>query len=141
MSSGDITRTKNGMASHTKPKFSFAASESRRLLRQRTGRGRAMLAGRGSAAIWATLRALDLHDRAVLLPANTCYIVLWAVLQSGNQPYLADIDPLTGNITAATLDACPAPNPAVIIPTHMYGLPAPMAVICDWAKAHDTFVI
>jgi dTDP-4-amino-4,6-dideoxygalactose transaminase len=129
------------MASHKKPRFSFAASESRRLLRQRTGRTRALLAGRGLAAIWATLRALDLHDRAVLLPANTCYIVLWAVLQSGNQPYLVDIDPMTGNISPETLDTCTVPTPAVIIPAHMYGLPAPMVAICEWAKAHGAFVI
>ncbi|MEO8397035.1 MAG: DegT/DnrJ/EryC1/StrS family aminotransferase, partial [Chloroflexota bacterium] len=120
---------------------SLAAAEARRLLRQRTGREHVTLTGRGATAIWATLRALDLHNRPVLLPANTCYIVLWAVLQSGNQPFLVDVDPLTANISAQTLDQCGVDSPAVLIPAHMYGLPAPMKSIMAWASEHDVFVI
>ncbi len=122
-------------------KYSVIVAESKRLLRQRTGRAHALLVGRGAAALWATITALDLHDRPVLLPANSCYIVLWAVLQSGNQPHLVDIDPLTGNISAATLDRCAIEHPAVLIPTHMYGLPAPMSAICAWAQQRGAFVI
>src|SRR5579871_1060787 len=111
---------------------SIAAAECRRLLRERTGRAHVILTGRGATAIWATLRALDLHNQPILIPANTCYIVLWAILQSGNQPYLADIDPLTGNVTAQTLDQSGI-RPAAIIPAHMYGIPVPMAEIVSWA--------
>ncbi len=119
----------------------LAAADARRLLRERTGRSHALLAGRGAAAIWAVLRALDLHDRPVLIPANTCYIVLWAVLQSGNHPILIDIDPQTASISTGTLDSANVTAPAVIIPSHMYGLPAPMASICAWAKDRGAFVI
>jgi len=119
----------------------LAAAESRRLLRQRIGRDHVLLTGRGATAIWASLRALNLHDRPVLLPANTCYIVLWAVLQSGNHPFLVDVDPLTANISLQTLDQCSVESPAVLIPAHMYGLPAPMASITAWAKARNVFVI
>ncbi len=119
----------------------FAAAECRRLLRARSGRQRVTLAGRGSAAIYAVLRALDLRGRAVLIPANTCYLVLWAVLQSGNQPCLVDIDSRTGSISAATLDRCPVERPAAVIPAHMYGLPAPMASICTWARERGAFVL
>jgi dTDP-4-amino-4,6-dideoxygalactose transaminase len=119
----------------------LAAAEVRRLLRQRTGRDHVLLTGRGATAIWATLRALDLHDCAVLLPANTCYIVLWVVLQSGNQPFLVDVDPLTANISTQTLDQCEVAKPAVLIPAHMYGLPAPMQSITNWAAERNVFVI
>lgn len=118
-----------------------AAIASRHLLRQRTGRAHALLAGRGAAALQAALAALDVHDRPVLIPANTCYIVLWAVLQSGCQPVLVDVDPLTANITAETLDRCGVTQPAVVIPAHMYGLPAPMSAITAWARARGAFVI
>lgn len=118
-----------------------AAVASRHLLRQRTGREHVLLAGRGAAAIYATLTALDLHNRPVLIPANTCYIVLWAVLQSGNLPVLVDVDLNTANISAETLDRCGAEEPAVVIPAHMYGLPAPMATIMTWANARNAFVI
>jgi dTDP-4-amino-4,6-dideoxygalactose transaminase len=119
----------------------IAAADTRRLLRERTGRANVLLAGRGAAAIWAALRALDLHNRPVLIPANTCYIVLWAVLQSGNQPVLVDVDPATATLSTDTLDRCAALNPAAVIPAHMYGLPAPMASICAWAKARGALVI
>jgi dTDP-4-amino-4,6-dideoxygalactose transaminase len=117
------------------------AMESRRLIRQRVQSPHVILTGRGAAAIYATLRALDLHNRAVLIPANACYIVLWAVLESGNQPFLVDVDPLTGNLSPETLDRCAVTQPAVLIPAHMYGIPAPMAAICTWARKKDVFVI
>lgn len=118
-----------------------AAVTSRYLLRQRTGRAHALLAGRGAAAIYATLTTLDLHDRPVLIPANTCYLVLWAVLQSGNQPILVDIDPKTANISPETLEQCGVAHPAIVIPAHMYGLPAPMASLTEWARSRNVFVI
>ncbi len=120
---------------------SLAAADARRRLRQQTRRGHVLLAGRAAAAIWAVLRALDLHDRPILIPANTCYIVLWAILQSGNQPYLVDIDPRTGNIAPETLDRCRVAQPAVLIPAHMYGIPAPMPALIEWARARGVFVI
>lgn len=129
------------MPTQRRAQSAFAAAECRRLLRERIGRSRVVLAGRGSAAIYATLRALDLHERDVLLPANTCYIVLWAVLQSGNRPHPVDVEPLTGNLSAETLDRCGVERPALVIPAHMYGLPAPMASICTWAKKRGVFVL
>ena len=120
---------------------SLAAAAARRLLRQRTGREHILLTGRGATAIWAALRALDLNDRAVLLPANTCYIVLWAVLLSGNRPVLVDVDPLTANISPHTLEQCGVEAPAVVIAAHMYGQPAPMEAITAWATARSIFVI
>ena len=116
-------------------------SLSARMLRDLTGRAGALLTGRASAAIWAALRAYGLTDRPVLIPANTCYIVLWAVLYSGNTPVLVDVDPRTGNITPETLDACSVDQPAAIIPCHLYGLPAPIASLCDWARSRGALVI
>ncbi len=121
--------------------LALAAANSRRMLRQRTGRGQVLLVGRAAAAIDAALRALDFHDRPVLIPANTCYIVLWAVLLSGNQPFLVDIDPLTGNISPETLDRSGVDQPAAIIPAHLYGIPAPMPALIEWARAHRAVVI
>jgi dTDP-4-amino-4,6-dideoxygalactose transaminase len=109
-------------------------------LRRLTGRSRVLLTGRAAAGIWAALRALGLQNRWIAIPANTCYIVLWAVVFSGNKPLLVDIDPETGNISSETLKNLPV-QPAAIIPCHLYGLPAPMTAICDWARAHNILVI
>ena len=106
-----------------------------------TQREYGVLTGRAAAGIWAVLRAWDLHDQVILLPANTCYIVLWAVLKSGNRPLLVDVDRSTGNVTVAGLEAQRKAHPAVVIPCHMYGLPAPMEAICQWAQGNGVKVI
>src|SRR5689334_5160776 len=95
-------------------------------LRRLTQRQQVALVGRGATGIWAALRAWDLQDEIILLPANTCYIVLWAVLKSGNHPLLVDVDRRTANLTVAGLEEYIGAHPAVVIPCHMYGLPAPM---------------
>jgi dTDP-4-amino-4,6-dideoxygalactose transaminase len=110
-------------------------------LQKLTQRERAVLTGRAAAGIWAALRVWDMHDQVVLLPANTCYIVLWAVLKSGNRPLLVDVDSSTGNLTVEGLEAQRSAHPAVVIPCHMYGLAAPMMGICNWARANGVKVI
>lgn len=116
-------------------------AEARRLLRQRTGRAHVVLTGRGATAIWAALGALGLHNAQVLIPANTCYLVLWAVLETGNIPVLVDVDPDTGCMTAETLARAAVAHPAAIIPTHLYGIPAPMAELTAWAWERGALVI
>jgi len=110
-------------------------------LRDLSQRQQIVLTGRAAAGIWSALRAWDFHDRVILIPANTCYIVLWAVLKSGNIPLLVDVDRHTGNITADLLEAHLTSNPAAVIPCHMYGLPAPIDSICQWAHSHNIKVI
>jgi len=110
-------------------------------LRDETGRSHATVAGRASAAIWASLRARGIEGKPVLMPANICYIVAWAVLQSGNLPYLVDIDPATGNISLETLSQVRVESAAALIVCHMYGLGAPFAQIAEWARERGIFLI
>ncbi len=110
-------------------------------LKSLTGRSHVHLIGRGAAGILAVLRAANIYGKDVLIPANTCYIVLWAVIASGNYPRLTDIDPLTGAVTVKTLRDSLTPATAAIIPCHMYGISAPMNAICAWAKAQHLLVI
>ncbi|MCA0454435.1 MAG: DegT/DnrJ/EryC1/StrS family aminotransferase [Chloroflexi bacterium] len=110
-------------------------------LQAMTHRTHALLPGRAAAGIWAALKVWAITNEVVLIPANTCYIVLWAVLKSGNRPLLVDVDPQTGNLATGGLNAALAYNPAVVIPCHLYGLPAPMRSIVQWAKTHNINVI
>lgn len=109
--------------------------------RAATGRDHVLFTGRGATAIWAALKAWDFTDQPILIPANTCYVVLWAVLLSGNRPILVDIDPDSGMITPETLTACGIEHPAAVIPCHLFGLPAPMADIAAWANTRGAKVI
>src|SRR5689334_14765879 len=119
----------------------FVVQDTIKKLRRLTQRQQIALVGRGATGIWAALKAWGLQDEVILLPANTCYIVLWAVLKSGNRPFLVDVDRRTANLTLAGLEAHISTYPAVVIPCHMYGLPAPMQDICQWAQANQVKVI
>ena len=115
--------------------------QAERLLQALTGRGHALFPGRASAGIGAALTAWGLHDQWVVIPANVCYIVGWAVLASGNRPFLADVDPSTGNLSAETLQHVHLDRVGALIACHMYGRPAPMPEIAAWAREHNAYLI
>ena len=104
-----------------------------------TKRSYALLAGRAAAGIYAALVALGLRGQRIGVPANTCYIVLWAVLRAGCKPLLLDIEPTTGNLPAQP--QLHDHHLAAIIPCHLYGLSMPIAALCDWAAERGIIVI
>ncbi|MFN8380135.1 MAG: DegT/DnrJ/EryC1/StrS family aminotransferase [Anaerolineae bacterium] len=111
------------------------------LLERLSGRGHAQLAGRAASGIWAALKAFGAEGRPVLLPANTCYIVLWATIEAGCLPRLVDVDPTSGCLSLETLHRFEEELPAAIIPCHLYGNPAPVSAITRWARARGIAVI
>jgi dTDP-4-amino-4,6-dideoxygalactose transaminase len=111
-------------------------------LRRLSGREHIVLTGRAAAGIYALLLAAGLRGRTVLLPANTCYIVLWAALRAGCIPRLVDVDAHTGMMHVDDVQRAAADkSPGALIPCHLYGLPAPIAALSAWAAAHDSLLI
>lgn len=106
-----------------------------------TGQTHIVLTGRGASALCAALQALDCGGRAVIIPANTCFIVLWAVLRASAIPILADVDPLTGQMTTAALDALPVNDVRALVPACLYGLPCDLDAIAAWGRARGLAVI
>jgi dTDP-4-amino-4,6-dideoxygalactose transaminase len=131
------------MRANRRPRTSIAPLVAAHQLQTLTGRSRALLSGRASAALCAALMVVDVRGKPVLIPANTCCAVLWAVLLAGGLPYLADIDPATGNVTPETLSAAERSigKAAAVIACHLYGVPAPMRAITAWAAQRGAFVI
>lgn len=117
-----------------------AAAAGRRALAAISGRDHVIFLGRASAGIYALLRAWHFEREWIALPANTCYIVLWAILKSGNYPLLADIDPTTGTLDSDLLHSLPY-RPAALIVPHLYGIPSAIQRIGDWARTHDVRLI
>jgi dTDP-4-amino-4,6-dideoxygalactose transaminase len=97
--------------------------------------------GRASAGISTALQAYGLHRQWVLMPANVCYIVAWAVLKSGNHPFLVDVESTTGNLSVETLNRVRLENVGALIACHMYGLGAPIGDIRRWADERDVPLI
>jgi dTDP-4-amino-4,6-dideoxygalactose transaminase len=98
--------------------------------------------GSGTFAVELALRALQVGpgDEVVLaaydFPGN--FLGIHAI---GAQPVLADIDPRTGNLTAATAAAAVGPATKVIIASHLHGSFVPMAELQRFALSRGTRVI
>lgn len=77
----------------------------------------------------------------VLLPAHTFIATAWAVLYVGAQPIFCDVEPVSGTIDLADAERRMQPGVKAIIPVHLYGQPANMHAVQDFAAWHGLTVI
>ena len=117
--SGTLTATKGAMT----PRLEAALAE---LL----GVRHVVALSSGSAAVHTALAALDLEPGdEVITTSVTDMGALAPILQQGLIPVFADVDPVTLNVTAASIEArCSARTRAVIV-THLFGNPCEMRAI------------
>jgi dTDP-4-amino-4,6-dideoxygalactose transaminase len=96
----------------------------------------------GTFAVELALRALHIGpgDEVLLaaydFPGN--FLTIHAL---GAQPVLADIDPRTGNLTAATAAAAVGSATKAIIASHLHGSFVPMAEVKDFAQSRGLALI
>lgn len=102
---------------------------------------------KGRVALHAILEAAGIGQGAqVLLPGYTCVVVPNAILYRGAEPAYVDIDPVTCNLDADTLEAgcgrvwSPERARALIV-QHTYGLPADMDRLAAFARRHGLLLI
>jgi dTDP-4-amino-4,6-dideoxygalactose transaminase len=80
----------------------------------------------GTAALFCALKALGIgKGDGVMIPVYVCTALLHAVNASGASPVLADVDPVSGNITALTARKAMRRTVRAVIVPHMFGFPAP----------------
>lgn len=96
----------------------------------------------GLDALMLSLRALDVGPGdEVIVPSNT-FIATWLAVSSvGASPVPVEPEPTTYNIDTALIEEAITPRTRVILPVHLYGLPADMDPILDIAKRHGLRVI
>jgi len=96
----------------------------------------------GLDALALSLQALGVGPGdEVIVPSNT-YIATWlAVSQCGAQPVPVEPDPFSYNLDPARIEAAITPRCKVILPVHLYGLPAEMDAILAIARRHDLKVL
>ncbi len=89
------------------------------------GKKKAVAVNSGSSALHLALLALDIKKSdEVIIPSFVCAAVLNSVNYTGATAVLADIDPLTFNMSVeATKRAITRKTKAIIVP-HMFGCPA-----------------
>jgi dTDP-4-amino-4,6-dideoxygalactose transaminase len=108
----------------------------------RVGSRHAIGCASGTDALLLALKALELEPGdEVILPAFTFFATAGAVWNAGLKPVFCDIDPVTFNVTAETLDAVRTPRARAVIPVHLFGQMADMAPILELAGRHGLAVI
>jgi len=107
----------------------------------------------GTEALWLALRALELQPGdEVIVPSLTASATVAAIVESDAVPVFAEIRDSDLTINAAQLESLLSEGPQgrsrrmtdrtrAIMPVHLYGNPADMTAITQFAKQHDLRVI
>jgi perosamine synthetase len=96
----------------------------------------------GTAGLHLGLQVLGIGaGDEVILPSFTFIAAANAVLYQRATPVFADIDPLTLNITAASIENVLTPKTRAIILVHTFGHPADLDPILELARKHNLRVI
>jgi len=96
----------------------------------------------GTLALELALRAFAVGpgDEVVVTP-RSYFASAACVIAVGARPIFADVDPLSGNLTAATIEAVLTPRTKAVIVVHLGGWPADMAPIMALAESRGFRVI
>lgn len=98
--------------------------------------------GNGTDALQLALMGLDLQPGdEVIVPAFTFVAPAETVALLNLTPVFADVDELTFNITASTIESLITPKTKAIIVVHLFGQCADILPIMELAKKHSLFVI
>lgn len=96
----------------------------------------------GTDALTLALRACDIGPGdEVITVANTFIATIEAIALVGATPVFVDIDPNTYTMDCKQLDSVLTSHTRAILPVHLYGHPADMQPIQDFARAHSLRVI
>ena len=96
----------------------------------------------GTAGLHMALLTLGIGEGdEVIIPSFAFIAVATAVLQVRATPVFADIDPVTLNLTPATVERVLTPRSRAILAVHTFGIPADMPSLRDLAARHNLAVI
>jgi dTDP-4-amino-4,6-dideoxygalactose transaminase len=109
---------------------------------QAFGGGHGIALINGSVALELPLRAFGIGpgDEVVVTP-RSFVASAFCVRLLGATPVFADVDPDSGNMTPASIEAVLTPRTRAIIPVHLAGWPCDMPAIMDLARSRGLKVI
>src|SRR6266404_7050083 len=98
--------------------------------------------GSGTEALWLSLLAHGIGPGdEVITVSNTFMATAEAITYSGARPVFVDVNEATYTLDPAGLEEALTPRTKAIIPVHLFGQPADMNPILEFARKHDLFVI
>jgi len=107
-----------------------------------TGCDHAIALCNGTSALELALYALDIPPGSEVITTPRTFIASAScAVMRGCIPILADVDPVSQNITAETIEKAITPRTKAIIAVHLAGWPCDMDPIMDLAKRYDLKVI
>lgn len=96
----------------------------------------------GTVALEAALAALNIGSGDEVITTSRTFIASAScAVMRGATPVLADVDPVSQNITVDTIKKVLTKKTKAIIVVHLAGWPCEMDEIVEFAKAHHLFVI
>lgn len=96
----------------------------------------------GSAAVHTAIAAIDPEPGDEIITTSiTDMGALTPILYQGAIPRFVDVDPVTLNVTAETIEKCLTDRTKAIIVTHLFGNPCNMAEILELANSRGILVI
>ncbi|PZN94793.1 MAG: aminotransferase [Alphaproteobacteria bacterium] len=102
----------------------------------------AIAVANGTLALELALMALGIGSGAEVITTTRTFIAsASAIVIRGAVPVIADVDPVTQNVTAATIAACITPATRAIVAVHLAGWPCDMPAIMALAESHGLVVI
>jgi dTDP-4-amino-4,6-dideoxygalactose transaminase len=106
------------------------------------GSSNAIAVGNGTDALWLALLALGIGegDEVITVP-NTFIATAEAITYCKARPVFVDVDQNTFTMNPAELEKSLTEKTKAIIPVHLFGQPADMDPILEFARAHGLFVI
>jgi dTDP-4-amino-4,6-dideoxygalactose transaminase len=98
--------------------------------------------GSGTDALWLTLLALGVGpgDDVITVP-NTFMATAEAITYCGARPVFVDVDERTYTLDARALESAVTARTKAIIPVHLFGQPADMDAILEFARPRGLFVV
>ena len=106
------------------------------------GSSHAIGVGNGTDALWLALLALGIGegDEVITVP-NTFIATVEAITYCKARPVFVDVDQDTFTMNPAELEKSLTERTKAIVPVHLFGQPADMDPILDFARANGLFVV
>ncbi len=96
----------------------------------------------GSLTMDAAVYALGIGPGDEVIVSPRSYVAsAMCVALTGATPVFADVDPMSGCLTADSIDAVRTPRTRCVIPVHIGGWPCDMPAIATWAARHGIHVL
>jgi len=95
----------------------------------------------GHAGFFALLKALNLTQAEIIVPAYTCRVMSDVVVMTGNIPVFVDIDLADYNMDPSALKSAITTKTKAIVGTHMFGYPTNMDAIREIANNAQIVIV